>query len=128
MVKLRLSRFGKKKQPVYRIVAMNARSKRNGEVLEYLGTYNPQTTPSTIEFDKERVQYWLDEGAQPTYTVKSLFVISGFMKSDIKKRPATKKPKESKKETEKTEEVKLEEKPEEVAEVVEEKTEKTNKA
>ncbi len=90
MVKIRLARFGKRKQPFYRIVATSARTKRNSHALEYLGTYDPQSKANKIEFNKERIQYWLDNGAQPTYTVKSLFVINGFMKSDIKKRPAAK--------------------------------------
>lgn len=110
MVKIRLARFGKKKQPIYRVVAMNARSKRNGEVLEYLGTYDPKTNPSTIELDTNRIQYWLDNGAQPTYTVKSLFVMTGFKKADIAKRPPQKKEekKAEKKEVVKKDETKVE--------------------
>lgn len=97
MVKLRLARFGKKKQPKYRIIATNLRSKRNGEALEYLGIYDPLQNPSLIELNTERVKYWIENGAQPTYTVKSLLVISGFMKADIKKRPAKEKVKEESK-------------------------------
>lgn len=91
MVKIRLARFGKKKQPAYRIVATNARTKRNTLALEYLGSYNPFDKKNKFQFDKERIQYWLDNGAQPTYTVKSLLIKDGFLKADIKKRPAAKK-------------------------------------
>jgi len=118
MVKLRLARFGKRKQPLYRIVATSARTKRNSHALEYLGTYDPQSTSNKIEFDKERVQYWLDNGAQPTYTVKSLFVINGFMKADIKKRPVVKAKKEVEVKPAKAE-AKVEPKVEAVAEVAE---------
>jgi len=91
MVKIRLARFGKKKQPTYRVVATNARTKRNTLALEYLGSYNPFGKKNKFQFDKERVQYWLDNGAQPSYTVKSLLIKDGFLKADIKKRPAAKK-------------------------------------
>lgn len=87
MVKLRLARFGKKKQPTYRVVAVSARSKRNTMALEYLGSYNPFDNKNKFSFNKERVQYWLDNGAKPTYTVKSLLIKDGFLKADIKKRP-----------------------------------------
>lgn len=124
MVKIRLARFGKRKQPLYRIVATSARTKRNSHALEYLGTYDPQSTSNKIEFDKERVQYWLDNGAQPTYTVKSLFVINGFMKADIKKRPVAKAKKEVEEKSAKVE-AKVEPKVEEVIE--EEKVEEVEK-
>ena len=91
MVKIRLARFGKKKQPTYRIIATQARAKRNTMALEYLGSYNPFDKKNKIQYKKDRIQYWLDNGAQPTYTVKSLLIIDGFMKADIKKRPITKK-------------------------------------
>ncbi len=123
MVKIRLARFGKRKQPLYRIVATSARTKRNSHALEYLGTYDPQSKTNKIEFDKERVQYWLDNGAQPTYTVKSLFVINGFMKADIKKRPVVKSKKEVEEKPAKTE-AKVETK---VEAVVEEKVEEPQK-
>lgn len=112
MVKIRLARFGKKKQPNYRIVAANARSKRNTQALEYLGSYNPFAKKEKFQFDKERVQYWLDNGAQPSYTVKSLLIKDGFMKADIKKRPAAKKTKEVEKKAEAKIETKSEEKTE----------------
>ncbi|RIK74440.1 30S ribosomal protein S16 [candidate division KSB1 bacterium] len=89
MVKIRLARFGKKKQPTYRVVVTNARTKRNTLALEYLGSYNPFAKKDKFQIDQERYQYWLDNGAQPTYTVKSLMVINGLMKADIKKPKAT---------------------------------------
>lgn len=123
MVKIRLARFGKRKQPLYRIVATSARTKRNSHALEYLGTYDPQSTSNKIEFNQERVQYWLDNGAQPTYTVKSLFVINGFLKTDIKKRPVVKAKKQVEEKSAKTE-VKVEPKAEEVREKPEKEAEK----
>lgn len=92
MVKLRLTRVGKKHAPQYRLIAIKARTKRDGKALEYLGSYNPRTNPSTISFNKERIQYWLSEGAQPTDTVKNLLVRDGILKADKNKKPFAKKP------------------------------------
>lgn len=86
-VKLRLKRMGKKKQPIYKIVAADSRSPRDGKFLEAVGVYNPLTNPHTIELKEERVNYWLDNGAQPTNTVKSLFNQKGLnLKRDLVKR------------------------------------------
>jgi len=86
-VKLRLRRMGKKKQPIYKIVAADSRSPRDGKFLEAVGIYNPLTKPHTIELKEERVNYWLDNGAQPTNTVKSLFNQKGInLKRDLVKR------------------------------------------
>ena len=63
-VKLRLTRVGSKKNPIYRVVAADSRSPRDGKFIEIVGRYNPQTEPSTIEVDADRAQYWLDRGAQ----------------------------------------------------------------
>jgi small subunit ribosomal protein S16 len=71
-VKLRLTRVGSKKNPIYRIVAADSRSPRDGKFLEIVGRYNPQTDPSTIEFDEARVKEWLDKGALPTPAVAKL--------------------------------------------------------
>jgi small subunit ribosomal protein S16 len=71
-VKLRLTRVGSKKNPIYRIVAADSRSPRDGKFLEILGRYNPQTDPSTIEFDEAKVKEWLDKGALPTPAVAKL--------------------------------------------------------
>jgi small subunit ribosomal protein S16 len=71
-VKLRLTRVGSKKNPVYRIVAADSRSPRDGKFLEIVGRYNPQTDPSTIELDEQKVRDWLAKGAQPSGTVARL--------------------------------------------------------
>ena len=76
-VKLRLTRVGSKKNPVYRIVAADSRSPRDGKFLEIVGRYNPQTDPSTIEVNEERVKDWLSKGAQPSPTVAKLLKIKG---------------------------------------------------
>lgn len=86
-VKLRLRRMGKKKQPIYKVVAADARSPRDGKFLEAVGIYNPLTNPHTIDLKEDRINYWLDNGAQPTDTVKSLFNQTGInLKRDIAKR------------------------------------------
>ena len=76
-VKLRLTRVGSKKNPVYRIVAADSRSPRDGKFLEIVGRYNPQTDPSTIELDEEKVRDWLSKGAQPSETVARLLKAKG---------------------------------------------------
>ena len=75
--KVRLTRVGSKKNPVYRIVAADSRSPRDGKFLEIVGRYNPQTDPSTIEVNEERVKDWLSKGAQPSSTVAKLLKIKG---------------------------------------------------
>jgi small subunit ribosomal protein S16 len=70
--------MGKKKQPVYKVVAADSRSPRDGKFLEAVGIYNPLTKPHTIDLKEERVFYWLDKGAQPTDTVKSLLRQKGI--------------------------------------------------
>jgi small subunit ribosomal protein S16 len=77
-VKLRLTRVGSKKNPVYRIVAADSRSPRDGKFLESVGRYNPQTDPSTIEINEERVKDWLSKGAQPSETVQRLLKVKGL--------------------------------------------------
>src|SRR3954462_10355240 len=76
-VKLRLTRVGSKKNPTYRIVAADSHSPRDGKFLEIVGRYNPQTDPSTIEFDEERIRHWLSKGAQPSNTVQRLLKVKG---------------------------------------------------
>src|ERR1043165_7316439 len=76
-VKLRLTRVGSKKNPVYRIVAADSRSPRDGKFLEIVGRYNPQTDPSTIELDEDEVRDWLSKGAQPSDTVARLLKVKG---------------------------------------------------
>ena len=77
MVKLRLMRMGKTKQPTYRIVAADARSPRDGRFIEIVGHYNPRTEPSSITVDNDKVVAWLQKGAQPTEAVEKLLKISG---------------------------------------------------
>lgn len=72
MVKIRLRRVGATKRPMYRIVAADSRSPRNGRFIETLGHYNPLTEPATIVIKEERVQYWIEHGAQPTDVVSRL--------------------------------------------------------
>jgi len=71
LLRIRLSRFGKRKQPAYRIVVMDQRKARNSEYLEVVGLYNPRTEPPAISLKADRIQHWLAKGAQPTYTVRS---------------------------------------------------------
>ena len=76
-VKLRLMRMGKKKQPVYRIVAADSRSPRDGRFIEILGTYEPRTEPMRVVVDNEKVARWLRDGAKPTDTVARLLAHTG---------------------------------------------------
>ena len=86
-VKLRLRRMGKKKQPIYKIVAADVRSPRDGRFLEALGIYNPLTEPHSINIKEDRVLYWLNNGAQATKTVKSLLRQQGItLKNELTKR------------------------------------------
>lgn len=78
MVKIRLARFGSKKNPHYRIVVADARSPRDGRSLETIGRYDPRTNPSTIEIKAELAEKWLRVGAQPTGPVKKLLKIHGI--------------------------------------------------
>ncbi len=71
-VRVRLTRVGSKKNPIWRVVVSDQRSPRDGRFIETIGQYNPQTEPSTIKIDEERLQHWLARGAQPTNTVKQL--------------------------------------------------------
>jgi small subunit ribosomal protein S16 len=71
-VRLRLTRIGGRKDPVWRVVVADQRSPRDGRVIETVGQYNAQTEPSTIVLDEERIRAWLQRGAQPTGTVRKL--------------------------------------------------------
>ena len=71
-VRVRLTRVGSKKNPIWRVVVTDQRSPRDGRCIETIGHYNPQTDPSTILIDEERLRHWLGRGAQPTGTVKQL--------------------------------------------------------
>jgi len=76
-VKIRLARHGAKKQPFYRVVVADSESPRDGRFLEIVGTYNPLTDPAEVSFKGDRVKYWMDQGAIPTNTVKSLLKKEG---------------------------------------------------
>jgi small subunit ribosomal protein S16 len=76
-VKIRLKRMGKIRTPFYRVVIADSRTKRDGRVIEEIGTYNPKAEPSVITIDTERAQYWLGVGAQPTEAVAALLKITG---------------------------------------------------
>ncbi len=71
-VAIRLTRMGCKKRPFYRIVAMDSKTRRDGRALEYLGHYNPMVEPAEIKVDEAKLQQWLDQGAQPSNTVRAL--------------------------------------------------------
>jgi len=77
MVKIRLTRIGSKKKPFYRLVAADARSPRDGRFIEILGFYNPHPDPIELRLNSERIISWLQKGAQPTDTVKSLLKKEG---------------------------------------------------
>ncbi len=76
-VKIKLTRLGKIRNPQYRIVVADSRTRRNGRAIETIGKYHPKEEPSLIEIDSERAQYWLNVGAQPTEPVLNLFKITG---------------------------------------------------
>ena len=76
-VKIKLARFGKIREPFYRVVIADARTRRSGRAIENIGKYHPKADPSVIEIDSDRVQYWLGVGAQPTETVLSLLKVTG---------------------------------------------------
>ena len=79
-VKLRLLRMGAKKAPFYRIVAADSRAPRDGRFIELLGTYDPRTNPAKVTIKEEEVLKWLNNGAQPSDTVKNLLSKQGIMK------------------------------------------------
>lgn len=77
-VRIRLRRVGSKKNPIWRVVVADQRSPRDGRTIETIGRYNPQTDPSTIELDEDKVKAWLDKGAQPTEPVRRLLKIKNL--------------------------------------------------
>ena len=79
-VKIRLRRMGKKKAPFYRIIVADSRSPRDGRFIDEIGTYDPNTEPSTVKIDKEAAEKWLANGAQPTDIVARLFKNEGISK------------------------------------------------
>lgn len=88
MVKIRLMRTGMKKTPSYRVVVADARSPRDGRIVENIGWYNPLTDPSTIQIDEEKALKWLAVGAQPTETVERLFKRAGISEKFQQKKVA----------------------------------------
>ena len=80
-IKIRLARHGAKKRPFYRIVVANSESPRDGRFIESVGIYNPLEDPAELSFKQERIRYWMDQGAIPTDTVKSLLRKEGFFAS-----------------------------------------------
>ncbi len=79
-VKLRMIRMGAKKRPFYRVVAADSRSPRDGRFIELLGTYNPCANPAQVTLKEEEILKWLNNGAQPSDTVKNLLSKEGIMK------------------------------------------------
>ena len=78
-VKIRLQRHGSKKRPFYFIVVANSVSPRDGKFIEKLGTYNPLTVPATVRIERERALYWLQQGAEPTNTVRRILSFKGVL-------------------------------------------------
>lgn len=72
MVRIRLMRLGAKKKPFYRVVVADSRARRDGPFIEVVGTYNPKPDPPEINLKMDRINYWIEKGAQPTDTVKKL--------------------------------------------------------
>ncbi|WP_354630918.1 30S ribosomal protein S16 [Levilactobacillus brevis] len=79
-VKIRLKRMGSKKRPFYRVVVADSRSPRDGRFIEQVGTYNPVTEPAQVTLKEESILNWLNNGAQPSDTVKTLLSNTGIMK------------------------------------------------
>ena len=77
-VRIRLARHGTKKRPFYRIVVADGERPRDGKFLEKVGTYDPKYDPAKVTIETERIQYWIDQGATPSDTVKSLLKREGF--------------------------------------------------
>jgi small subunit ribosomal protein S16 len=79
-VKFRLSRYGAKKRPFYRIVVADSQYPRDGRFIENVGTYNPITDPAEIILEKEKIKEWYKKGARPTKTVENIFKKEGILK------------------------------------------------
>ena len=79
-VKIRLRRMGQKKAPFYRIIVADSRSPRDGRFIAEIGTYDPNTDPSTFKINEEEAKKWLANGAQPTEVVNKLFKVAGIIK------------------------------------------------
>lgn len=80
-VKIRLARYGTKKRPFYRIVVADIEARRDGRFLEIVGTYNPMVEPPAVRLEEEKIKGWIEKGARPTDTVRSLIKKAGFGKA-----------------------------------------------
>ena len=87
MVKIRLMRVGKRKQPSFRVVVADSRSPRDGRIIEAIGRYNPRTEPSDVEINSDRAVHWLQQGAQPSEQVRKLLQITGAWYTFTGERP-----------------------------------------
>ena len=85
MIVLRLTRVGKKKQPSYRLIVQEKKRDPWGKALEIIGKYNPRTNPKTVEFDAERVNFWLSKGAVASDTVHNLLIDAKIIKGEKQK-------------------------------------------
>ena len=90
MVRIRLRRVGRKKAPAYRIVVADSKSPRDGKFIEIIGQYSPRLGDTAINLDQARANYWLDNGAQPSDTVRSLLRRAGMLKARHEARLARK--------------------------------------
>ncbi|MDO9462391.1 MAG: 30S ribosomal protein S16 [Deltaproteobacteria bacterium] len=79
-VRIRLARRGDKKSPFYRLVVANSESPRDGKFIERIGTYGPKQTPHAVQVDEQKLAAWLQKGAKPTDTVRSLLISGGLLK------------------------------------------------
>jgi small subunit ribosomal protein S16 len=86
MLSIRMTRVGSKKKPFFRVVVTEARSKRESDFVEMLGTYNPRVKPAKVELDKARVEHWLGRGAQPSDSVRTL--LAKHLTKDLTPAPA----------------------------------------
>ena len=86
MLSIRMTRGGSKKKPYFRVVVTEARSKRESDFVETVGTYNPRTKPAQVELNKERVQHWLGKGARPSDSVRTL--LAKYVTKDLTPAPA----------------------------------------
>ena len=86
MLSIRMTRVGSKKKPFFRVVVTEARSKRESDFVETLGTYNPRTKPAQVELNKDRVQHWLGKGARPSDSVRTL--LAKYVTKDLTPVPA----------------------------------------
>ena len=90
MVRLRLKRVGKKKQPSYRVVVADSRAPRDGRLIEEIGRYDPRREPSVVEIKEDRALEWLKNGAQPSDAVRKLLEISGVLQRFESEKAASK--------------------------------------